>query len=102
MENNAIGAFALKPGEGWVYNAGVDFIIKLGERGQGRRLAVLEYTTGEDEWPGHTHPTEDEVFCVLNGALTFRCGEREFHVDEGGFVFLPKWHRARLQDPRRR
>jgi quercetin dioxygenase-like cupin family protein len=89
MENEPIGPYALKAGDGWVYNLGVDFIVKLGERGQGRRFAVLEYTTAEDEWPGHTHTSEDEIFYVLRGALTFRCGEEEFDLDEGGFVFLP-------------
>jgi len=66
-------AYALKKQEGWIYNLGVDFIVKLGERGQGRRLAVLEYLTADDEWPGHSHPTEDE-----------------FDVEQGGFVFLPR------------
>lgn len=89
MGKRAIGPYSLKAREGWVYDVGVDFIVKLGEHGQGRRLAVLEYTTGDDEWPGHTHGTEDEVFYVLKGALTFRCGKDEFDVDEGGFVFLP-------------
>jgi len=68
---------------------GAEFIVKLGEQRQGRRFAVLEYATDQDEWPGHTHKTEDEVFYVLKGALTFRCGSDEFDVDEGGFVFLP-------------
>jgi quercetin dioxygenase-like cupin family protein len=88
--SNRIGPYALKKQEGWIYNLGVDFIVKLGERGQGRRLAMLEYLTDQDEWPGHTHPTEDEIFYVLSGALTFRCGTEEFDVDQGGFVFLPK------------
>ena len=83
-------AYALKKQEGWIYNLGVDFIVKLGERGQGRRLAVLEYLTADDEWPGHSHPTEDEIFYVLKGALTFRCGKEEFDVEQGGFVFLPR------------
>ena len=89
MKKHAVGPYALKPKEGWVYNVGVDFIVKLGELGQRRRLAVLEYTTDADEWPGHNHPTEDEIFYVLKGALTFRCGDQQFDVDEGGFVFLP-------------
>ena len=100
MKEHATGPYALRAHDGRVYNAGVDFIVKLGERGQGRRFAVLEYATGEDEWPGHTHPTEDEVFYVLEGALTFRCGAQEFDVDEGGFVFLPSGieHGYRIRD----
>jgi quercetin dioxygenase-like cupin family protein len=89
VEKRRTGPYALRAREGWVYDVGAELTVKLGERGQGRRFAVLEYTTDQDEWPGHTHPTEDEVFYVLEGALTFRCGEDTFDVDEGGFVFLP-------------
>jgi quercetin dioxygenase-like cupin family protein len=89
METQPIRPYALRAGDGWTYNLGVDFVVKLGEQRHGRRLAVLEYTTSEDEWPGHTHPTEDEVFYVLEGSLTFRCGTDEFDVAEGSFAFLP-------------
>lgn len=89
MPTNSNGPYALLAGDGWVYNEGIDFIVKLGERRQGRRFAVLEYRTNADEWPGHSHATEDEIFYVLDGALTFRCGTEEFEVDTGGFVFLP-------------
>jgi len=81
--------YTLQADEGWVLDDGVEFVVKLGERIHGRGLAVLEYTTTEDEWPGHTHHTEDEIFYVLKGSLTFRCGEDTFDVDGGGFVFLP-------------
>lgn len=89
METKAIEPSALGAGDGWIYNEGGDFIVKLGERRQGRRFAVLEYRTDADEWPGHTHSTEDEIFYVLDGALTFRCGAEEFDANTGGFVFLP-------------
>ena len=89
METQLIRPYALRAGDGWTCNLGVDFVIKLGERRHGRRLAVLEYTTTEDEWSGHPHPTEDEVFYVIDGSLTFRCGADEFDVDQGGFAFLP-------------
>jgi len=83
---SAIAPYALRAREGWVYDQGAEFIVKLGER---RRFALLEYATDQDEWPGHTHNTEDEVFYVLKGTLTFRCGNDEFDVGEGGFIFLP-------------
>ena len=92
-------AYALGPGEGWTYRAGVDFAVKVCELGPSR-FAVLEYTTSDDEWPGHTHRTEDEAFYVLKGSLTFRCGDEEFDVDEGGFIFLPHGiqHGYKLRD----
>ena len=66
---------------------GIDFTVKVGELGQGRRLAILEYETRSGEEPGdHTHPTEDEVFYVLQGDVTFRCRDETFDTREGGFV----------------
>jgi quercetin dioxygenase-like cupin family protein len=83
--------YALKAGEGWTYRYGIDFTVKAGERGRGRRLAIVEYTTHSgEEPPDHTHTTEDEIFYVLAGALTFRCGDESFEIDDGGFVVLPR------------
>lgn len=91
MDNPGRRPYALKAGEGWTYHSDIDFTVKAGELGRGRRLAVMEYTTRRsEEPPDHTHPTEDEIFYVLQGALTFRCGEDTFEVDDGGFVFLPR------------
>lgn len=91
MDNPDIHPYALKAGEGWTYHQDIDFIVKAGELGSGRRLAVMEYITRRgEEPPDHIHPTEDEIFYVLQGALTFRCGEETFELDNGGFVFLPR------------
>lgn len=83
--------YALQAGEGWTYNLGIDFVVKAGEVGTGRRVAVLEYVTrpGEEPEP-HTHPTEDEIFYVLAGSIGFRCGEEQFDMGAGGLVFLPR------------
>lgn len=90
MDTPEMRPYALKAGEGWTYHAGIDFTVKAGERGHGRRLAVIEYTTRRgEEPPEHTHPTEDEIFYVLTGVLTFQCGNATFDVEEGGLVFLP-------------
>ena len=84
-------AYALKRGQGWTYSNGIDFTVKAGEFTSTNGAAVVEYTTKKGEEPGdHTHPTEDEMFYVLEGALTFNCGDQTFEVDEGGFVFLPR------------
>ena len=83
--------YALKGGEGWTYRLGVDFTVKAGEVQEGSGAAVLEYVTRQGEEPEpHTHQTEDEMFYVLEGALTFRCGEETFALERGGFVFLPR------------
>ncbi len=86
-----IRPYALQAGEGWTYNYGIDFTVKAGELGQGRRLAFIQYTTRAGEEPDdHTHGTEDEIFYVLQGELSFRCGEDEFELADGGFIFLPR------------
>jgi quercetin dioxygenase-like cupin family protein len=90
MENGTASPFALAAGEGQTYDLGVDFIVKVGELATGRRLAVVEYATRAGEEPDdHCHGTEDEMFYVQQGALTFRCGDETFDVRDGGFVFLP-------------
>jgi quercetin dioxygenase-like cupin family protein len=70
---------------------GVDFILKVSETGLSAGLAVAEYTTRSgEEPPDHVHPSEDEMFYVVDGAVTFRCAGRTFDVGRGGFVFLPR------------
>ena len=82
--------YALEAGEGWTYRFGVDFCVKAGEVRDGGGAALLEYVTRRGEEPSsHTHETEDEMFYVLEGAVTFRCGGETFDLEKGGFVFLP-------------
>ena len=91
MERAVIRPYALKAGEGATYSFGPDFVVKAGELGEGRRLAFVEYTTRSGEEPSdHTHPTEDEIFYVLEGAVTIRCGDETFEAETGAFVFLPR------------
>ena len=83
--------YALTSGEGWTYQYGIDFTVKAGELHPGRGAAFTEYTTRKgEEPPDHTHPTEDEIFYVLMGELTFHCGDKTFDVSAGGFVYLPQ------------
>jgi quercetin dioxygenase-like cupin family protein len=82
--------YALEAGEGWTYHFDVDFTVKAGEIRKGSGAAFLEYVTRRgEEPPGHTHKTEDEMFYVLEGAVTFQCGGMTFDLEKGGFVFLP-------------
>jgi quercetin dioxygenase-like cupin family protein len=90
MDDGGTRPYALQAGEGWTYRYGIDFTVKAGELGPAR-VAVIEYTTrAGEEPPEHTHETEDELFYVLRGSLSFRCGDDTFEVDDGGFVFLPR------------
>jgi len=86
-----MGPYTLKSGEGWTYRYGIDFTVKAGELHPGRGAAFMEYITRKgEEPPDHSHPTEDEIFYVLNGELTFRCGGEFFDVSDGGFIYLPQ------------
>lgn len=83
--------YALGAGEGKIVNQGIDFILKASEIAEGSGSAFLEYVTRQgEEPPSHTHETEDEMFYVLEGALTFHCGDQTFDVEKGGFIFLPR------------
>lgn len=83
--------YMLKAGEGWIYRQGIDFTVKAGELQPGRGAAFTEYTTRKgEEPPDHIHPTEDELFYVLEGELTFRCGGESFDAGAGDFIYLPQ------------
>ena len=83
--------YALKRGQGWTYRNGIDFTVKAGEYKATNGAAFIEYTTRKGEEPGdHIHPTEDEMFYVLEGALNFTCADQSLDVEAGGFVFLPR------------
>lgn len=91
QSNQRLRPYALKAGEGWTYRFGIDFTVKSSEVQEGSSAALLEYVTKQGEEPeDHTHPTEDEMFYVLEGAITFRCGGETFDLEPGGFIFLPR------------
>ena len=83
--------YALAEGHGWTYRFGIDFTVKSSEVQPGSGAAVLVYVTRTgEEPPDHTHPTEDEMFFVIDGSITFRCGGESFDLEKGGFMFLPR------------
>jgi quercetin dioxygenase-like cupin family protein len=85
-----IQPYALQAGEGWTYRFWIDFTVKAGEVQNGNGAAFTEYVTRKgEEPPSHTHHTEDEMFYVIEGSITFRCGAATFDLEKGGFIFLP-------------
>jgi quercetin dioxygenase-like cupin family protein len=85
-----IQPYALQAGEGWLYRFGIDFTLKASEVHNRNGAAFMEYVTRKgEEPPRHTHRTEDEMFYVLEGAITFQCGDETFDLEKGGFIFLP-------------
>ncbi len=84
--------YALAEGEGRSYEwHDVVFTIKAALAETGGALAIWECTTRKGEEPHtHTHDDVDEIFYLLSGSITFRCGEQSFTLKEHGFVFLPR------------
>lgn len=72
-----------------------------GERLQFGRTTILLRSAGDEatvweeieplvDTPLHVHAREDEIFHIIDGEHAFRCGEQEFRVEPGAFVFLPR------------
>jgi quercetin dioxygenase-like cupin family protein len=66
-----------------------------------RVLATAEQTNGAfgliehvlpagDASPWHVHHAEDEAFYVIEGELTFRCGDQTVRAGPGTFVYGPR------------
>lgn len=83
--------YALHKEEGTSLMNGIPHLIKMGERAHGRGLAIFEAdTTAGEEPPLHVHTTEDEVFYVVDGEVSFFCDGNQFDLVTGGMVFLPR------------
>jgi quercetin dioxygenase-like cupin family protein len=84
--------YALQAGEGRSYVwHDVTFVMKAAAPQTGGTLAIWEVTTRPGEEPHeHVHDDVDEIFYLLSGSMTFRCGGESFEVHAGGFVFLPR------------
>jgi quercetin dioxygenase-like cupin family protein len=41
--------------------------------------------------PMHSHEDADEIFYVLDGAITFFVGEKRIEATDGAFVYLPRY-----------
>jgi mannose-6-phosphate isomerase-like protein (cupin superfamily) len=64
-------------------------------------LATAEQTNGAfglvehvipagDESPWHVHHAEDEAFYLVEGEMTFLCGDRSVRAGPGSFVYGPR------------
>ncbi len=82
--------YSLQVHDGTTVEYGIPFLIKLGECAHGRGIAMVHYTARHgEEPPEHVHLTEDEVFYVISGRLSFVCGEHSFPIETGGTMVLP-------------
>ena len=93
--------YVLNENDGKTVEYGIPFLIKLGECSHGRGIAMVRFTARHgEEPPEHVHPTEDEVFYVIRGRLTFVSGEQFFPTETGGMMVLPagRPHTYRVAD----
>jgi mannose-6-phosphate isomerase-like protein (cupin superfamily) len=92
---------AVGAGEGDAYwFLGTLITIKATGEDTGGAFSLLEQLAPPGFGPPlHVHHREDEPFLVLEGRVRFRCGDQEFLVEGGGYVFLPKGipHRFRIE-----
>jgi quercetin 2,3-dioxygenase len=40
--------------------------------------------------PLHTHPYQDEIFCIIEGEYLFQVGEEQFEAKAGDTLFAPR------------
>ena len=69
---------------------GVTVLIKASAVATGGACTIWEELPPLLDTPLHVHEHEDELFRILDGQHVFQCGEDEFNVGPGGFIFLPR------------
>jgi len=84
--------YALAEGEGRSYEwHDVVFTMKAAAAQTGEEIAIWDVTTRPGEEPHvHVHDDVHEMFYVLSGSITFRCGRRSFKLEKHGFAFVPR------------
>ncbi|HET8587191.1 MAG TPA: cupin domain-containing protein [Candidatus Limnocylindria bacterium] len=85
-------AYGLAEGEGerhWF--VGALMVRKAGRTETGGAFDLLDQTMpAHYSVPRHIHRQEDEAWFVLDGDITFQCGDRQLHVERGGWIFAPR------------
>ncbi len=66
--------------------------VKISGTDTNGELAIFEQTSlspGRGT-PLHIHPSQDEIFYVMEGTYVFKLGEQKFNLSAGESVFLPR------------
>ncbi len=94
--------YALGPDEGEAsWWAGALNLTKLTGRTSGGGLDMIDHRVPAGYAPPlHVHAHQDEVFVVLVGEFSFRCGPQRLGAGPGSVVFLPRGvpHGFRVSD----
>jgi quercetin dioxygenase-like cupin family protein len=69
--------------------APLTFLIDSADTGGAYSLMEATLRPG-DEPPPHVHTAEDEAYYILDGSVTFSCGETISAAEPGSLVFLPR------------
>jgi quercetin dioxygenase-like cupin family protein len=73
------------------YTGGSEVAILLDAAITGGQLTVVDtYPRRGDASPVHVHHHDDEVFLLLEGAMTVWVGDERRQLQAGGFAFLPR------------
>jgi quercetin dioxygenase-like cupin family protein len=73
----------------WFLNTRV--MIRVSHMDGSGQASVLEHwATNGDSPPLHLHRNEDEIFCILDGELRFRIGDKEQQARAGDVLLAPK------------
>jgi mannose-6-phosphate isomerase-like protein (cupin superfamily) len=86
------GVIVLPPGAGRHYACGPMQSVFLadGEETGDRYAVSIWWVNPHQSGPGpHTHAANEELFYVIEGAMTFRVGDRHVHAASGTFVRVP-------------
>lgn len=84
--------FALGPADGpAVWFLGTLMTVKATGDTTGQAFGLIEQILPAGfAPPPHVHHGEDEAFYILEGHLTFNCGQHVWDAPAGAFVFLPR------------
>lgn len=84
--------YALERGDGdslWFFNSLLT--VKAGGEQTANAWTLCEILSPPDFGPPpHVHDREDEAFYVLEGEVSFSCGEKTWTAGAGSFVHLPR------------
>ncbi len=66
--------------------------VKVSGRDTNGALAIFEQTSLSPKrgTPLHIHPSQDEIFYVLEGEYYFQVGEEKYELKVGDSIFLPR------------
>lgn len=80
----------------WYLQHLISWLAKGGDTGGALTLMELSGRSGLEP-PPHVHTREDELYFLLDGALSFVVGEEVHHLREGDGILLPRGIRHHYQ-----